>query len=190
MKKFLATIGVATLALFPALSFADMVPSFFTGTLTFVGVNATHNVVLFKDSDPTSVMNAGNPAGATTYNIGGFTCGPSASYSFVDTGASDQSMGTLSSAEAVAVAETKFTCAFGSISGITYYGGTPATPPPTPAPSLSLPSNTGPAMTAKISDTISDPGFLLLLTTAIGIPLAFWGAKKLKGLIAPKAKRK
>jgi len=47
---------------------------------------------------------------------------------------------------------------------------------------FTIPTSTAPSALATVSATITDPGFLLILVTAVALPLAFWVAHGIKGL--------
>ena len=50
-----------------------------------------------------------------------------------------------------------------------------------------VPTTVASSLLANVSTTLSDPGFLIILVTAAAIPLVFYVAKRLIGLI-PKGK--
>ena len=52
---------------------------------------------------------------------------------------------------------------------------------------FTIPTSTASSLTANISSQLSDPGTLLVVALAAGIPLAFYVIKRLIGLI-PKGK--
>ena len=47
---------------------------------------------------------------------------------------------------------------------------------------LTVPTSTVPDLTANVSDTIADPGTLLILVAAIAFPLLFWVIGRIIGL--------
>lgn len=52
---------------------------------------------------------------------------------------------------------------------------------------ITFPTSTQATLLSFVGDQLTDPGFLTLIVLAIGIPLVFYVAKKLIGLI-PKGK--
>ncbi len=52
---------------------------------------------------------------------------------------------------------------------------------------FTVPTSTAPSLTANVGDQIADPGTLLVIGVAVGIPLAFYVIHQLIGLL-PKSR--
>lgn len=48
---------------------------------------------------------------------------------------------------------------------------------------FTVPTSTVDSLTATITDAFADPGLLLIIVLAAGLPLAFWAIRRVIGLI-------